>query len=194
MPTITGAGMTAHSRPRSNSRREFLKGLAVAFWLVMSARSDDTYGKEKTMNPSTMTLWQVIDAQPQIIPFTQANVEMLFATTLSEKRRSTHTLFLEGGDVPLAQASRIAKIDLRLGFEAGDLGFMVLSLDGACISLDQVRRHFEDLQITEAPRGRSMDEETSYSVMMPWGKLSFGFAQRNPNCLASIVFNPQKSQ
>jgi hypothetical protein len=48
--------------------------------------------------------------------------------------------------------------------------------------------------MTQSPRGRSWDEETSYSVFMPWGKLSFGFMESNPNCLSSIVINPAFKQ
>ena len=68
----------------------------------------------------------------------------------------------------------------------------VLELGGPCVPLEEVRGHYGDLQITDTPHGHSLDEKTSYTAYLPWGELSFGFAERNPDCLASIVFEPKK--
>ncbi|WP_197326633.1 hypothetical protein [Ralstonia solanacearum] len=141
-----------------------------------------------------MTLWQAIDTLAAQIPFSEAKVESVLGTRMSEVRRNAYTAFLQNErPVVLEGNGRIALVDLRLGMEAGDPGFMVLNLDGGCISLDAVRAHYRDLRITDTPRGHSLDEVTSHSASLPWGELSFSFKERNPNCLSSVAFDPKKA-
>ena len=144
------------------------------------------------MATKQMTLWEAIDELVRQIPFSKLKVETVLATRLEEVRRNAYTTFFEGGPVTLAAAQRIDKVDLRLGSDAGDAGFLVLSIEGACLGLAQVRAHHGDLKVTGAPRGRSLEEATTHSVQLPWGKLSFGFKERNPECLASVVLSPRK--
>ena len=145
------------------------------------------------MTTKQMTLWQAIEVLAQQVPFTKAKVETVLSTPLHEKRRSTHTTFLEGDGVGFVDGAQVTKVDLRLGNAANDAGFMVLELDGACITLEQVRNHYSNLEITGTPRGHSLDEATSHSAFLSWGKLSFGFAERNRDCLAWIAFDPKKA-
>jgi hypothetical protein len=145
------------------------------------------------MGTTQMTVWQVIDRLIQQVPLSKIKVEAVLTTRLTEIHRSVNTVFLEGGEVELANAIRISKIDLRLSTEPKDPGFLVLEVDGDCISLSNVRTHFSQLSITGAPRGRSMDEATTHSTQLPWGKLSFGFKERKPECLAYVALDPKKS-
>ena len=182
--------MTRNFRPRSSARRRLLIG--VAGWLAGCTKTIESQGNEMAMTTNLMTLWQAIDALVKQIPFSKLKVEAVLSARLDEVQRGTYTLFLEGGPSDLADAIRIAKIDLRLGFEPGDPGFLVLNVDGACVGIEQVRTQYSNVEITGMPRGRSFDEKTTHSVQLPWGKLSFGFKERKPECLASIIFNPSK--
>ncbi len=147
------------------------------------------------MTQPKMTLWQAIDALAMQIPFSKAKVETALDTRMSEVRRNAYTVFLQNEHpVMLAGDGRIAQVDLRLGMEQGDPGFMVLNLDGGCIGLDAVRARYRELKITDTPRGHSLDEVTSHSASLPWGELSFSFKERNPNCLASVAFDPKKAE
>lgn len=146
------------------------------------------------MTTKQMNLWQAIEVLAQQIPLTKAKVEALFSITLYEKRRSRHTTFLEGDGVDFSQGSQLTKFDLRLGNDANDPGFMVLSIGGACVTLEQVRNHYSALTITGSPRGRSLDDVTTHSTELPWGKLTFAFAERKPECLAWIAFDPKKDR
>jgi hypothetical protein len=58
-----------------------------------------------------------------------------------------------------------------------------------CVDRDQTLEAFGPLQLSGTPRGNSLDEETSYARIESWGTLSFGFAERSPDCLSSVVFN-----
>jgi hypothetical protein len=156
--------------------------------LAGCARTQQSQEKDKSM----MSIWHAIDALARQVPFSKTKVEAALAVQLQEARRTSHTLFLEGGNVMLAEECRIAKVDLRLSEEANDPGFMVLDIDSACITLQQVRQHYPALEITQTPRGHSLDEATAHSAKLKWGKLSFGFKEREPECLAYVAFDPKK--
>ncbi|NML33282.1 hypothetical protein HHL14_20890 [Paraburkholderia sp. G-4-1-8] len=148
------------------------------------------------MTQTNMTLWQAIDTLVQQIPFTRANIEHVLATQLFEEDSSRNPIlnrefrFYIGGPVKLSDGMTISKVDLRIRHKPGHPGFLVLNLDGACTDLNAVREHYGDLKVTDRPRGISLDEVTSYSAVLQWGKLSFSFKERNPNCLSSVAFKP----
>ncbi|TQI80065.1 hypothetical protein FHU10_5083 [Serratia fonticola] len=72
---------------------------------------------------------------------------------------------------------------------------LTFQVHGACITLAELKQHYTDLTITDIPRGRSLDEETTYSTPRYDNrvKLAFGFAEKNPNCLRSVVFSIDES-
>jgi hypothetical protein len=161
--------------------------------LVASGLFKEALGMEQsTAKP---TLWQAIAAATQQLPFSQAKMEEVFSVALSERDRRHDISFLAGGGAVLADGCVIDKVDLRIGNGPTSFpGFLVLDVSGPCITLAQVRSHYSDLLITGAPRGHSLDEATWHSAMLPWGKLSFGFAERNRACLARIAFDPTAPQ
>ena len=184
--------MTNTTRARSESRRRWLLGLAIGLTGCVSAI--ESKEKAHKMTTRQMTLWQLIDALAQQVPFSKIKVETVLATDLHEIRRTNHTAFFQGGGVELAQACKVARIDLRLGTEPKDPGFLVLDIEGVCIRIEDLRERYNTLDLTETPRGRSLDESTTYSVVKPWGKLSFGFKERKPDCLAQVALDPDKNR
>lgn len=147
------------------------------------------------MPPLKMTLWQAIDALAQQAPFSKAKIETLLSTQLSETNYTGNDVFqfFESSPLALSDGVRIANVDLRIKRQGPHPGFMVLSIDGRCITIEEVRKHYTDLEITDIPRGRSLDESTSHTTKLPWGELSFSFKERNPDCVSSIAFQPKKS-
>lgn len=137
-----------------------------------------------------MTLWRVIATLAQQTPFSRTGVENTLSLRLEEQTRTTHTVFLEGGPVSLEGNVTITRTDLRLALKPDDPGLLLLEIAGDCITLDQLRPHYPDLRISGNPRGRSLDEHTIYSIDQAWGRLSFGFKVRNPDCLDMIGFDP----
>jgi hypothetical protein len=73
---------------------------------------------------------------------------------------------------------------------SGKPGVLMLTLppDHAPLRKDVTER-FTGLTITATPRGRSLDEQTEFTRSESWGLLGFGFAERDPTKLRSIVFN-----
>jgi hypothetical protein len=77
------------------------------------------------------------------------------------------------------------------GATAGAL--LNVSVRGVCISKTDIARSYGPLRIIDVPHGHSWDEEFSLGRTERWGELSFGFAERRPDCLSSVSFayNPQ---
>ncbi len=144
------------------------------------------------MNEISTTIWQTIEALIGSVPFSKDKVERELGIRLVDTEASGSDLFqfLEGGPVQLAEGVGIQEVDLRLKREGPHPGFLVLELEGRGISFDEVLRHYAELRLTGVPRGRSLDEHTSYTAKLDWGELSFGFGESNPACLAYVAFDP----
>jgi hypothetical protein len=145
------------------------------------------------MNQTNISLWQAIELLAQQIPFSKQKVETTLSTQLTEVEDDFNKLFqfYKGGPTQLADGVTISNVDLRIKRDGGHPGFLVLSIDGACITLEQLRKQYSELQVSQIPRGRSLEEETSFSQPLPWGKISFGFKEKNRDCLASIAMEPK---
>ena len=144
------------------------------------------------MNEAKASLWQAIELLAACIPFSKEKVEAALPTRIVDTEAPGGDVFqfLEGSPVPLSDGARIARLDLRIRREAGHPGFLVLELEGRCVSLDEVREHYPTLRLVGLPRGRSLDESTTHAATTAWGQLSFGFKERHPACLASVAFDP----
>lgn len=195
MKTITEAGMKKTTMEKNKIRRTLLGVLltcAVVPRYVSGAKENSrikpTSGKQMKKN-----LWQVVEELTKVIPFSKSSLEELFLIPLIEARKNTYTVFYEGQSVKLNDGVVIKKIDLRIGLNESHPGFLVLDLGGACLSLDNVHSRFKATEITQIPTGRSVDEATVHTSMHSWGTLSFGFREKDPNCLAYIAFDPRKN-
>ncbi len=144
------------------------------------------------MTQAAMSLWLAIDMLVAQIPFSKEKVESVVATQLSDTHAPGGQVFqfFEGTPVRFEDGVEASKFDLRIKREGAHPGFLVVDVQGRCVPLDEVRRHYADLAITDVPRGRSMEEATSYTATLGWGRLSFGFREKNPGCLAFVVFDP----
>lgn len=78
-------------------------------------------------------------------------------------------------------------VELRVPRPENSTGSTILVLStGGCISLDAVRAKYDGLAITQVPSGRSVNEKTVYTLKDSISRVSFGFTERNPDCLASV--------
>lgn len=84
----------------------------------------------------------------------------------------------------------IASFELRepkRGVEATGRAFLNLTLDGGCVGRRELEQRFGPLTLSSTPRGRSLDEQAVWSRQERIGRLSFGFAERSPDCVRSIT-------
>jgi len=162
------------------------------FSLVMSVTACTTELQMRaSMKTPNTSLWQLIDMlgkHPSLLP---DKIRQALPVEFSERRRSGYSSFYDGGRLSLIGQVDIEAIFLRVRHEDEMRGMVSLYLDpdGTCVTLDDVHGHFPDVVITGHPRGHSLDEQTYWSIQQLWGKLSFGFKERNPDCLASVVLD-----
>ncbi|MCC8392161.1 hypothetical protein LJ656_06130 [Paraburkholderia sp. MMS20-SJTR3] len=185
-------------RTRRNNLISTLAVFGLAGAPAISSFAVVQHGKDPMITQSDMTLWQTIDAVVQNIPLTKAKVERVLVTRVAVKDtsknpfRNAASQFYVGGPVKLSDGVVVGKVDLRIRYKFGHPGFLVLDeLGGTCITLKTVRAHYPDLTVTEYPKGQSLDEAVGFSAFLEWGKLSFGFVERNPDCLAHVAFDPK---
>lgn len=135
-------------------------------------------------------LWTVIDRFPSLLPFTAEKLANALGIMLVKENENEYFTFYKAGGVALADGVFIHALDLRIRKEQPHPGFLVLSLSGTCVPKTEVFARYPQMVMTDHPRGRSLDEEASYTKDTAWGKLSFGFAERAPDCLRTVVFTP----
>lgn len=136
------------------------------------------------------TLWQTIDALAEHMPLTQAKVEKAMGVNLQQQDRSGNFIHLKGKGPVLSGGLMVSSIDLlmRPNAEFDTNSGLSLELEGACVTLEDIRKRYGDLDITQHPRGRSPLETTVYASKAAWGTLSFAFKQETPDCLFRVSF------
>ena len=179
-----------------SDRRPHLLALSIVLCLAGFARPNGQNVEDAHATRPLRTLWQAIDALTHQLPFSKANVERLLSVRLSETKEGGNDVFqiYKSDPVTLPDGVVIENVDLRIRRVGPDPGFLVLDTGGRCIKIDDVRTHYASLSVTDRPRGRSLDEVTSYTASLPWGRLSFGFKERNRQCLASVAFDPRADE
>jgi len=140
------------------------------------------------MNIQNTTLWQLIKALTVPPLFLPDTIKRVFPVEFSECQRTASFSFYEGGPLHLADRVMIKKVTLSIKNADGVIRSLVLNLapGGACVTRSDLHAHYPNTEITGAPRGGSLDEETVLTVLEPWARLSFGFKEKNPDCLATI--------
>lgn len=137
------------------------------------------------------TIFSLLDALCRSVPLSVSVVEAVIARRLSLTGGNEYFHFYSGAGPTLGDGTVIASVELRVARDnPAHRGFLLLGLGGRCVTLDEISGRYGTPTLTDVPRGRSDDEETSYAVMQTSIRLGFGFAVRNPDCLATIVVDP----
>lgn len=121
----------------------------------------------------------------------------------SVERLIGHKLDLRDGDGPfaffVASNVRIGRLRVDVDFrwprpnsgaKAGAL--LAFDLRAGCPSRKNVLARFGPLTLTDVPHGHSLDELSYWSRVSSNYKLSFGFPERAPECLAGFVFDHER--
>ena len=183
--------MMAALHRKASSRRKVL--LALLLQVAGFAVCDRAVAKEAPAKQSPGSIWQILETLRHQVPFSKEKIETHLAMHLAQVGTAGNDVFLfYGGRGPTTTDGVVlGDVELRIKRSGAHAGILVLRLEGACIGLEQVRSNVGQLEITDTPRGRSLDEETSYTARLSWADVSFGFAERNPRCLATISINPR---
>ena len=118
-------------------------------------------------------------------------IERLIGTRLAEGAGTSAVDVYEANNVKLSDGK--VDIDLRAAKPgATTAGLLNISISGACLKRPDVERKYGPFAISEVPRGRSPDEQMGFSRTEAWGRLSFGFAESNPDCVRTVTFDVAK--
>lgn len=155
--------------------------------LLLSAAQPTAFAAD-----TTKSLWEIMATLRSESVMTRESIERDFATKLTLKNQNQYTLFYASAGPQLNNNLRIANIDFRVPTPGASPrgSFLVLSLEGkGCITLEDVKQHYADLTLSQVPHGHSLEEETGYRTTFNHWKLAFGFKEKRPECLASVVFD-----
>jgi hypothetical protein len=145
--------------------------------------------KESTMSNNTMNLWQVILALIGSAPLSKENIEKIFSVRLKETVHPSNDLyvFYEAKNLVLSDGLVFSNIHASKKKTEKNVDAVGLEVERGCITLAMVQSQYADLRITGTPRGSSLEEATIYSAKLSWGFISFGFREKNSNCLAHVA-------
>ncbi len=123
--------------------------------------------------------------------FADANaVAKILNTTVVAASETEHFRTFVGGEKrPIAAGAGLAFIDVEIRQNKQDTkrAILVVSLSkSVCITRDSVLKKFASPIITP-PSPRSTEVQSYIAYMLKGGKLSFGFTQDRPDCVASVV-------
>jgi hypothetical protein len=112
-----------------------------------------------------------------------------------KQKGSTGSFLIYKSSVRILTDARLVEVELRVPRKdatvtAGPL--LILRVDDSearCVDRVGTLEAFAPLELTQAPSGNSVKEETTYSRTEAWGRFSVGFAERAPDCLASVTFS-----
>ncbi|WP_455819483.1 hypothetical protein [Pseudomonas cerasi] len=110
--------------------------------------------------------------------------------TFTLKNQNEYINFYQANPVKLQGYSTITDIDLRLSKTSGGMApFLSFAPQGKCISLDDVKEHYQSVKLTDYPRGQSENEVTSYtsSPDVNGQLITFSFSAKKPDCLSKIM-------
>ena len=140
------------------------------------------------------SLWHLIGRLEARMPLTVTSAqEALDMPLVAEANEGAYAHF-QALAIPNVLEGRVRAVRLMLKSPA--LRFvghsaLTLEVDGSCLTLSDVRRQVGELALIQPARGRSLDEFEVWRAARPWGALTFGFVQRQPDCLARVGFHRQ---
>jgi hypothetical protein len=118
-------------------------------------------------------------------------IEQLLGTRLAEGAGTSAVDIYEASNVKLSDGQ--VSIDLRAAKPGATTGGLLnVGITGACLKRRDVERKYGPLALSGVPRGRSSEEQLAFSRSEPWGRLSFGFAEADPDCLRTVTFDVAK--
>lgn len=140
------------------------------------------------MTELPLDLWALHPLLVAQAPLDAAKLASVLQAPVAEREiHSGWTGGFSNGPVLLAGGVTVEEAFLRVGQrDPANAWALVLTMGGSCVPRAEVLRRYERLEITGMPRG-GPNEETSWSRREPWGKLAFGFAERRPDCLSSVL-------
>jgi hypothetical protein len=144
----------------------------------------------KTMDNKMTKFERLIDRILSNPPSTPEAVQTVTGIKITPTDANDSFRTYEGKSVA-SETSPNVTIELRtpVSTEATSGPLLILNVSEECLGREALEARHGALEITQIPRGKSMDEETVFSKKMGWGVLSFGFPENNKTCVKTVTLN-----
>ncbi|MCF7220758.1 hypothetical protein [Marilutibacter chinensis] len=108
---------------------------------------------------------------------------------LEVKQRDSGRVDATGGSFVIGGRLRVDAADIRIR-ESGQVGILIAELGGACVSHEDVLRQYPDATRSAVPSPGDPNPHHYLEIQQNKLKVSFGFPDRGPDCMARVVFSP----
>lgn len=118
-----------------------------------------------------------------------------FPLALTLETQNDYINVYQSNSVKLEDDASITDIELRVSKSSGGIApFLSFSPDGKCTTLDDVRKQYPGVKLSDYPRGKSENEVTSYTSPpdLDGQVITFSFAVRNPDCLSKVIITAKE--
>ena len=118
-----------------------------------------------------------------------------FPLALTLETQNDYINVYHASSIKLEDDAKITDIELRVSKSSGDVApFLSFSPDSKCTTLNDVRKHYPGVKLSDYPRGQSENEVTSYSSPpdMDGQVITFSFAVKNPDCLSKVIITAKE--
>jgi hypothetical protein len=158
--------------------------------LTMSFTSAAVSAKRHKMQTTgSAAIDALVDKFRKAQPMNEAAVEAVIGKRLVQTSSNASFAMFEAKNIAVG-GHKLTLVDYRMPISASATAGPLLHLvvAGPCLKKRDVQAKYGPLSVTNTPTGRSTNEELALSRPEAWGMISFGFAERNPDCLSSITF------
>lgn len=158
-------------------------------FLMLSSLLSFAYAGQKNMNQDS--LWQIIKQLKSAWGKQADDVSKILRHPLVRTNPAADDRYTS---VPftLADGTIIADLDVRLwGNGNNSVSLISFAIDGSCVTLEQVKKHFPDVKLSNIPRGNNAGQSVGYRTAVDETGLAwaFNFPVLNQECLKSIVIS-----
>ena len=111
------------------------------------------------------------------------------------QRQNEYINFYRADQVRLKDTLLINDIELRLSKTSDGMApFFSFSPQGKCITLNEIKKHYQAIRLTDYPRGQSEHELTSYTSSPDTNGqvITFSFTVKNPDCLSRVIITTEE--
>lgn len=113
-----------------------------------------------------------------------------FPLALTLETQNDYINIYQANSIKLEDDAKMTDIELRVSKSPrGSAPFLSFSSVGRCTTLDDVRKHYPGVKLSDYPRGQSENEVTSYLSPpdVDGQVITFSFAVKNPDCLSKVI-------
>lgn len=147
----------------------------------------------KSKGMKAVNLWYLVDNIKVTLPEGFTQLAYLFDSPFIFQNENDVFTTYKNKNFMLEGNISVEDIEARIFRKNNDAipYLLTFKISGACVNLAELKNHYADLMMADVPRGRSLAEETVYSTYTDDNhiKLAFGFAEKKPECLRSVVFS-----